>query len=93
MASRSLAFAPASKRVLTGLQDWTTRRLVRPVERLIKVVSGQAAHDEIKAYILENEAVHTALVTRLLRAESQIRLLTALVVILAVAEVFHWLIR
>ena len=67
--------------------------LVRPVERLIKVASGQAAHDEIKAYILENEAVHTALVTRLLRAESRIRLLTALVAILAVAEVFQWLIR
>ena len=28
----------------------------------IRIFNGQAAHDEVKAFMLENEAVHTALV-------------------------------
>ncbi len=83
-----------SKRgALDAAQEWTNKRVLQPIGNAMKIVSGQAAHDEIKAYILDNEAVHTALVTRLLRAESRIRLLTVVTAILAIVEILHWFVR
>jgi hypothetical protein len=78
---------------LATMQDWGKRRVIRPITRGIKTINGQAAHEEIKGYIVENEAINVALVTRVLRLESRLRLLTALVVVLAIAEVIHWIVR
>jgi hypothetical protein len=78
---------------MATVQDWGKRLLIRPITRAVKTVNGQAAHEEIKGYIVENEAVNTALVTRVLRIESRVRLLTVLGVILAVAELIHWIVR
>lgn len=93
MSTGSVAIAPVSRRALAAVQDWTQRHVLQPIEGFIKTVNGQAAHDAIKTYMLENETVHTALVTRLLQAESRIRLLTVLGVILAVAELLQWVLR
>jgi len=93
MATHSVVIAPASRRALAVVQDWTRSHLLQPVEGFIKTVNGQAAHAEIKTYMLENEAVHTALVTRLLQAERRIQLLTQLVAVLVVAEILHWVLR
>jgi CHASE3 domain sensor protein len=86
--------------VLDSAQDWTKKRVFEPIENAIKVLTGRAAHDEIKKYILENEAINDALYTRLLEAESQIqrlrgwvRWLAATVAILAVVEIVHWVLR
>jgi hypothetical protein len=86
--------------VLVSAQDWTKKRVLDPIEEGIKVLTGQAAHDEIKKYILENEAISDALYTRLLEVETQIRRLrswirglTAAVAILAVMEVLLWVVR
>jgi len=86
--------------VLDTAQDWAKKRVFDPVEKAIKVLTGQAAHDEIKKYILDNEAISDALYTRLLEAESRIqslrtwvRWLMAAVAILALAEIAHWVLR
>jgi len=86
--------------ILDSAQDWTKKRVLEPVEKAIKVYTGQAAHDEIKKYILESEAINDALYTRLLEAESRIQSLTrwvrwlmAAVAILAILEIAHWLLR
>jgi hypothetical protein len=93
MASNPVAFAPASRRAVAAVQVWTRRRVLQPLDAFVKTINGQAAHEEVKAFMLENEAVHTALVTRVLRVESRIRLLTALGAVLAVAEVLRWIVR
>lgn len=81
-------------------QAWTKKRVLEPVEKAIKVLTGQAAHDEIKKFILENEAVSDALYTRLLEAETRIQSLTTwvrglavAVVILLVIEIAHLVLR
>lgn len=78
---------------LNNVQNWTQRRVLKPVGEFVDTVNGQKVLDEVSAYMTENEAVNTALVTRLLQAERRIRLLQALVVILVVAEVVHWILR
>ena len=93
MVSRPAEFAPRSRRVFAHVQGWTKRRVLQPLARILKTVSGQAAHEEVKAYMLENEAVHTALVTRVLHLECRVRVLTALGVILIAAEVLRWIVR
>jgi hypothetical protein len=92
--------SPRKAGVLDSAQDWTKKRVLEPIENAIKVLTGRAAHDEIKKYILENEAISDALYTRLLEAETQIQRLTswirwlaATVAILAVAELLHWVLR
>ncbi len=86
--------------ILDSAQDWTKKRVLEPVEKAIKIYTGQAAHDEIKKHILETEAVSDALYSRLLEAERRIQSLTiwirwlvAAVAILAAAEAAHWLLR
>jgi hypothetical protein len=78
---------------LKAVQYWTKKCILRPIETIVKTVNGQAAHEELEAYLTDNEAVHAALVTRLLQAESRIRALAALTAVLAIAEVLHWIMR
>jgi len=93
MVSRPLGFEPASTGTSVIAKGWIKRRLLQPLEALVKTVSGQAGHDEIKAFLVENEAVHTALVTRVLQLESRVRLLTVLGAALVLAEVLGWIFR
>jgi CHASE3 domain sensor protein len=78
-------------------KNWTVqqvrKRVVEPVQEFVNTVNGQQVLIEVREYMTESEAINTALVTRLLQAERQIRWLQALVAILAVAEVMHWLLR
>jgi hypothetical protein len=76
----------------------TGKRLVReqvigPVQDFFITVNGQKVINDVREYMTESELINTALVTRLLEAESRIRWLQALVLILAVAEAVHWLLR
>jgi hypothetical protein len=93
MTTHPAAFTSVSRQALDTAQDWTRRRVLQPFAALIKTINGQAAHDEIKAYIEDNEAVHTALVTRVLRLESRVRLLTRLAAALILTEVLRWALR
>lgn len=85
--------ASVPKRSLAVAQNWTKKRVLEPLDHAVKVLTGRAAQDEIKTYILDNEAVHTALVTRLLHAETRLRRLTAGFAILAVVELARWFVR
>lgn len=67
--------------------------ILQPAKKLTDTINGQAVLDEVRAYVSESEAINTALVTRLLRAENRIRALLVAVVILTVAEVLHWILR
>jgi hypothetical protein len=78
---------------IVTVQDWSKRRLLQPLVNISKTINGQAAHEEIKGYIVENEAVNTALVTRVLRLETRIRLLTVAGAVLAIAEALRWVLR
>jgi hypothetical protein len=93
MASRPVRFELASTRVLAVAQGWIKRRVLQPLETFVKTVNGQAAHDEIKAYIVENDAVQTALATRVQELEKRVLLLTVLGVVLILAEVLRWIVR
>jgi len=72
---------------------WTKQQIIEPVEEFVETVNGEQVLKEVREYLTESEAVNTALVTRLLQAERRIRWLQALVAILVVAEVMHWLLR
>lgn len=78
-------------------KNWTVqqarKRVIEPVREFGETVNGQQVLSEVREYMTESEAINTALVTRLLQAERRIRWLQALVVILAVAELTHWLLR
>jgi len=74
-------------------QEWGKRWIFQPIDDVVKTYNGQAVLDEVRGYISENEAVNTAVVTRVLKLESRLRVLTALVVVLVVAEIVHWIIR
>jgi hypothetical protein len=63
------------------------------VQDFFITVNGQKVINDVREYMTESELINTALVTRLLEAESRIRWLQALVLILAVAEAVHWLLR
>jgi uncharacterized protein CbrC (UPF0167 family) len=76
-----------------GFGGWAKRKLLQPVTRRLMVFSGQAGHEEVKRYISENEAVQTALATRIVHLESRVRWLTWLFVALAAAEVLRWVLR
>jgi hypothetical protein len=93
MSTGSVAIAPVSRRALAAVQDWTQRHVLEPIQGFIKTVNGQAAHDAIKTYMLENETVQSALATRLMQAERSIRSLKAVIAILILVEVLHWALR
>jgi len=82
-----------AKSALNTAQDWTQRQVLKPVQNFVDTVNGQKVLDDVGAYMTENEAINTALVTRLLQAERRIRLLQALIAILAAAEIAHWILR
>ncbi len=87
------SFLANAKRQLNTAQNWIQRRVLKPAGKFVDTVNGQKVLDEVSAYMTENEAINTALVTRVLQAESRIRWLQALVAMLAVAEAMHWLLR
>src|ERR1700676_354917 len=93
IATVGSAASPRLRNVSFAAQDLTTDCVLQPVENVVRTVRGQTGHDEVKSYTLENEAVNTALVTRLLRVESRIGLLTAMGVILVAVEVLNWVLR
>jgi CHASE3 domain sensor protein len=78
-------------------RNWTTQlvreQVIEPAQKFINTVNGQRVLNEVREYMTESELINTALVTRLLQAESRIRWLQGLVAILAVAETVHWLLR
>lgn len=37
--------------VLDSAQGWAKKRVLEPIEKAIKVLTGQAAHNEIKNYM------------------------------------------
>lgn len=81
-----------AKSALNTVKDLTQKRVLKPVGEFVDTVNGQKVLDEVSAYMAENEAINTALVTRLLHAETRIRVLQVLIGILAVAEVVHWVV-
>ena len=93
IATVGSAASPRLRNVSIATQDLTTDCVMQPVENVVGTVRGQTGHDEVKPYTLENEGVNTALVTRLLRAEHRIGLLTAMGVILVAVEVLNWVLR
>jgi hypothetical protein len=78
---------------IATVQDWGKRRVLQPVATVIKIVNGQAAHDETKAFMLEIQTVQTAMATRIVWLESRVRLLTVLCAVLLFVEVLHWIVR
>jgi len=93
MATHPAALAPAPRRAFAAVRSWARRRLLQPLVAGIKIVNGQAGYDELKTFMLENEAVNTALATRVLQLESRVRLLTVLGAIVVFAELLHWIVR
>jgi hypothetical protein len=82
-----------ARRVMKAAKDLTQSHILSPAKKFADIINGQAVLDEVRAYVSESEAINTALVTRLLRAESRVRVLSIAVAILTVAEVFHWILR
>ena len=68
------------------------KRVLKPVEEFVDTINGQKVLDDFSAYMTENEAISTALVTRLLHAETRIRVLQALIGIFVILEVVHWVV-
>ena len=87
------ALLEKAKTAFDSGKKWTGQRIAKPVEEFINTLNGEQVLKEVREYMTESEAVNTALVTRLLQAESRIRWLQGLVAILVVAEVMHWLLR
>lgn len=52
-----------AKQALSRLRDWS-QSILRPVGSAVGAVTGQTALDEVTSYIQENEAINTALATR-----------------------------
>ncbi|HET6144276.1 MAG TPA: hypothetical protein VFE02_12280 [Candidatus Acidoferrales bacterium] len=65
MPERATGAVDASK-------EWVKKNLVRPVAKKVGTLTGQIALEEVRKYMVENEAINTALVTRLKENESEI---------------------
>lgn len=53
-----------AKELMTDAKKWTQERVVAPF-------TGQAVHDEVRAYMADNEKINTALVTRVIEVETK----------------------
>jgi hypothetical protein len=60
-----------TKNALDTVKEWAQKRILNPIGEFVDTVNGQKTLDEVTAYIVQQEAINTALVARIIEIEAE----------------------